>query len=182
MDMAMRAPRTRRRARQAGFSIIEVLIAAAILLIITIGILPMFTRAVLSNVSGGQSTLASNYGKTQIETLAEKPFGDTTLTLVAGSTQLMTTDYWTQGSASQIGDANEGFTTTPTASGRGLELWQRTTRIQQFNVFDLATPLDGAAVAGNVHVKAIQVTLTPAGGAGPLSRTQGTTFTYYKSF
>ncbi len=180
MGMAMReAPRRR---RQGGFSIVEVLIAAAILLIITIGILPMFTRSVLSNVAGAQSTLATNYGKTQLETLAEKPFGDATLTVPGGATQLLATDYWTQGSSGAMGDPNEGFTATPTASGRGLVLWQRTTRVQQFNVFDLATPLDGAALPDNVHVKAIQVTLAPAGAAGPLSRTQGTTFTYYKSF
>lgn len=181
MDMAMRGPSTRRRGRQAGFSIVEVLVAAAILLIITIGILPMFTRAVLSNVSGAQSTLATNFGKTQIETLAEKPFGDPTLTVPAGSTQFLTTDYWAQGDPTQIGDADEGFFAAPVAAN-GLVSWQRTTRVQEFNVFDLATPLDGAALAGNVHVKAIQVTLTPSGSAGPLSRTQGTTFTYYKSF
>jgi len=181
MDMAMRGPSMRRRARQAGFSIVEVLIAAAILLIITIGILPMFTRAVLSNVSGAQSTLATNFGSTQIETLAEKPFGAPGLQIPAGATQLLTTDYWAQGSSGSIGDPNQGFTATPTAAN-GLVTWQRTTQVQQYAIDNLAAPLDGATQASAVDIAAIRVTLTPAGSAGPLSRTQGITFTYYKAY
>ena len=53
----------------AGFSIIEALIAAAILLIIALGLLPLFSRSINDNVSGNDATQATNGSRTQIEEL-----------------------------------------------------------------------------------------------------------------
>jgi len=51
--------------RDAGFSIIEALIAAAILLIIALGLLPLFTRSISDNVSGNDATQATNGSRTR---------------------------------------------------------------------------------------------------------------------
>ena len=45
------------RTRERGFSVVEALVAAAIILVIASGVLPMFTRAMVNNVAGNESTL-----------------------------------------------------------------------------------------------------------------------------
>ena len=46
-----------RGAGQGGFSIVEVLVGFFILLLVLIGLLPMFTRTVIQNIAGKESTV-----------------------------------------------------------------------------------------------------------------------------
>ena len=48
----------------AGFSLVEGLIAAALLLVIAVSILPLFTRALKSNLSGGRASQLGDVGQT----------------------------------------------------------------------------------------------------------------------
>lgn len=162
----------RTRRREAGFTFIETLIAAALLLIVAIGILPLFTRAILNNASGADSTTVSNHAASGEETGLNFNLGDPALTIASGSTSLVTRDFWTGGSGT-VGDTNEGWTTTPTGAGRGLITWRRTTQIRQFKVFDLATPLDGNAQPSDVDLKEIQVVLEPVFGLTGATPTVG---------
>ena len=86
---------TRRQRSSAGFSMIEALIAAAILLIIALGLLPLFTRSINDNVSGNDASQATNGSRTEAEEMLQLPFNNTRLAVPAGSTQLQVQDFWT---------------------------------------------------------------------------------------
>ncbi len=53
----------------AGFSLIEGVVAAALLLVIAVSILPIFTNAINSNLSGGRSSQLSTFVSGDIETV-----------------------------------------------------------------------------------------------------------------
>jgi len=55
-----------RHPRAAGFSFIEALIATGIMLIIAVGIIPLFASSVLNNTRGADSTTATNFGRSEI--------------------------------------------------------------------------------------------------------------------
>ena len=57
--------------RDAGFSLVEALIASALVLMITLGVMPLFTHAVVQNVSGKESTISTNYSRSAAEELVE---------------------------------------------------------------------------------------------------------------
>jgi Tfp pilus assembly protein PilV len=148
------------RKNAAGFSIIEALIASAILLIIALGLLPLFSRAISDNVSGNDATQATNGSRTQLEELLQVPFNNTRLAVPGGSTQLQAADFWTRGDAQKTGSADEGWWTNP--SGHGTVLWRRTTRVSQYSISDLTdgkldTPLAGDTQPTFVQLKQLEV-------------------------
>jgi Tfp pilus assembly protein PilV len=154
------------RRGEAGFSIIEALIAAAILLIIALGLLPVFSRAINDNVTGNDATQATNGSRTELEELLQIPFNNQRVVVAAGQTKTETKDFYTRAKTDpgtdtyQIGDATEGWTAD--ATGRGPVLWNRTTTVQQYGITDLNdgkldSPLDGSTQANFVHLKQIQV-------------------------
>jgi Tfp pilus assembly protein PilV len=164
----MRSQRQTPAARrgEAGFSVIEALVAAAILLIIALGLLPVFSRSINDNVTGNDATQATNSSRTELEELLQIPFNNQRMVVAAGQTKTETKDYYTRAKAGagtdtyQIGDSTEGWTTTTT--DRGPVLWNRTTTVQQYGITDLNdgkldTPLDGSTQANFVHLKQIQV-------------------------
>lgn len=189
----MRSPRHRPAARrgEAGFSIIEALIAAAILLIIALGLLPVFSRSINDNVSGNDATQATNSSRTEVEELLQVPFGNTRLLVASGQTKAETKDYYTRAKADstgayEIGDPTEGWTTDATAAGRGPVLWNRTTTVQQYDITDLNdgkldTPLDGSTQANFVHLKQIQVQIDNP-KKDLFGNGQGITLTVIKAF
>ena len=119
------------RRGDAGFSIIEALIAAAILLIIALGLLPLFSRAINDNASGNDATQATNASRTQIEELMQLPMDNQRLAVTGGG-PAETKDYWTAGALDQLGDSDEGWHTDP--AGHGTVLWNRTTRVSDTNL------------------------------------------------
>jgi type II secretory pathway pseudopilin PulG len=186
---ALEHPRTGRH--DAGFSIIEALVAAAILLIIALGLLPVFSRAINDNVTGNDATQATNSGRTQLEELLQLPFNNQRMAVVAGKTETETKDYYTRAKADptthtyEIGDDTEGWTTT-TTTDRGPVLWNRTTTVQQFGITDLNdgkldTALDGSTQANFVHLKQIQVQIDNP-KKDLFGNGQGITLTVIKAF
>ena len=168
----------------AGFSVIEALIAAAILLIIALGLLPLFSRAISDNVSGNDATQATNGSRTQLEELLQVPFNNTRLAIPGGSTQLQAADFWTRGDAQKTGSADEGWWTNP--SGHGTVLWQRTTRVRQYSVSDLAdgkldTPLPGDTQPTFVQLKELEVVVDNP-KKGLIGNGQGITLRVIKPF
>lgn len=79
----MEAPVAARRT-EAGFSIIEGLIAAALLAIVAVGILPLFARAMANNVKGNDSTRQSNGAIDEFERTIAMPYDSGYTTLIAG--------------------------------------------------------------------------------------------------
>ncbi len=153
----MRHSQSVRRHTSAGFSIIEALIAAAILLLVAIGVLPLFVRAMTNNVSGSESTRVSNYSKSQIEDLFQLPFGSATLEV--GGT-LLVPQYFEDPNPAIDGD--ERWVTTTTA-GR-LVTWDRVATVRQYAVSafdDGVLQTSEAQPAGTatefIHLKEIEV-------------------------
>jgi Tfp pilus assembly protein PilV len=150
------------RKNAAGFSMIEALIAAAILLIIALGLLPLFSRAINDNVSGNDATQATNGSRTQLEELLQVPFNNTRLEVPGGAAQLQVADFWTRGNARQTGSADEGWWANP--SGHGSVLWRRITRVRQYHISDLQdgkldTPQPGGSPTTAVTFKEIEVVI-----------------------
>jgi prepilin-type N-terminal cleavage/methylation domain-containing protein len=137
-----------------GFSVIEVLIATLIFLIIAVGILPLFAASAKNNLDGQEATEVSNFGKSGVEDLLQAPFSDARLTIPAGSTELLTDEYWSK--IDKVWKTGTGTTADP-------PVWRRHTRVRQFNVSDLTdngvfdNPLIGSIDLGQVHIKEIEV-------------------------
>ena len=156
--------------RAAGFTLIEALIAAAVLGFIAIGILPLFLRAMVNNKQGSDSTVVTTFSKTNLESLDAIPFDGTAVTIPPGSTSLVVVDWYAQQSATTVGGTNGKWIVTCTGTiascastaapkNQGLVLWKRTTTVQQYNINDLSftSPEDGSTSADFVHLKRIQV-------------------------
>lgn len=172
-----------RRTREAGFSMIEALIAAAILLIIALGLLPLFARAITDNSNGNDATQTTNGSRTQLEELFQVPFNNTRLVVDGVGTESESLDSWAQGLADHTGDEDEGWWPgTPT--DRGTVLWTRTTRVRQYSVSDLLdgdldNPLPGNTTPTFVQMKEIEVVMNNPKGWGS---GQGMTLRIVKPF
>jgi prepilin-type N-terminal cleavage/methylation domain-containing protein len=185
----------RRRGRHAagGFSLIEVLIAAAILLIIALGLLPLFSRAIKDNTTGNDATQTTNNSRTRLEEMMGVPFLHQSMVVPGGDVERVATDAWAQGNAGQTGDADEGWWTNTT--GKGRVMWNRTTRVRQYSVGaladgDLDSPVGtnpGDALPGTtqpnfIHLKEIEVVITNPKQGGVLSAGQGITLRLVRPF
>lgn len=74
--MDVRRPRhlrSRPRASYAaGYTLVEVLIAAALLLVIAVGVMPLFSRSIQSNLIGGRASEMAVFAVQDIEALSQK--------------------------------------------------------------------------------------------------------------
>jgi hypothetical protein len=161
------------RHRERGVSLVEVLIAALLLVIVALGLVPLLTRAMVSNVSGADSTTVSNYAKTGAENLRQASFFWQELIVPAGQTEGLQTYYWTRGDGQEVGDSVEGWvrmaappdpdTILAPPTGRGDVPWRRNTRVHYYHIDDLQgdsrfnTPLDGGTDPIFVHLKDYEV-------------------------
>ncbi|MEO8521966.1 MAG: hypothetical protein ABI603_11415 [Acidobacteriota bacterium] len=183
---------------------VEALIAAAILLIIAIGILPLFIRSIANNSTAGELSQKVNQTDARLEEYY--PYNVANALLSWGGTAALTTNnYYTLGvdrtaalgTAADQGWAGEGWVPDTT---RGAILWQRTTRIRNFNISDMdnaalndagalppsfpPTPLLGNADPVTVSLKEITVTLQSygTGRMDAINSFNNMTFTNFKAF
>lgn len=84
-------PRLEVRSNEAGFSVIEGLIAAALLLIVTLGVLPLFTRSMANNLRGNVSTRQANGTVDEFERLTALPLNAGDTSLLAGNSRVTDT-------------------------------------------------------------------------------------------
>lgn len=160
---------------EAGFSLVEALVATGILLMIAIGVIPLFASSILNNTRGSDSTLSTNYSRTQVENLLQLPFNSPSLTVPAASSQAETDEWWAPGATGAINDSAEGWqdaalTPKPAAT---VSPWTRKTTVAQFSVSALADGRldpkteaeDGSTPANNVHLKVVAVEVDSAKGA-----------------
>ena len=170
------APPFRPASNEAGFSIVEGLIAALLLLIVTLGILPLFSRAMSNNVKGNDSTRQSNGAIDAFETSAALPFNSGDMNMPIGSTSVVVTDTLAlKRVASPTGGGDQTISARwelPAALGSDdVPVMNRQRTLQQFAFSDLADnqtfddPLDGATEPRLVHFKVIDLTLQDATGA-----------------
>jgi type II secretory pathway pseudopilin PulG len=155
-----RVRRRRADGRSAGFSIIEVLVAAVILFVVALGIIPLFTRSLSSNLAGADATSASQYGISRIEELYQLDFNNPLLDPAT------TDEYYS------IKDKTWKPGTTPPDDDPAL--WTRKTEVTQYGVSGLFDD-DGKFVGAQlpldtdpelIHIKQIVVTVASARNLG----------------
>jgi len=168
--------RSRRRSRKSeGFSLIEGVVAAALLLAIAMGTLPLFTRSMINNEGGSDYTQISNAAKARAEELFELPFDSPLLAITAG-TERVFDEYFSQ--RDKIW--KPGVEADATADS-DLALLLRTSTIRQFNVNDLNTPLDNSAPPGSVQIREIVVQVLSTRTGSPLGPGKQTAIRLFKS-
>jgi len=138
---------------EAGFSLIEVLVAAVILLVIALGMVPLFTRAITSNVEGFENTEVSNYARSRAEEYLQYPFNSARLTPDPGDDVLEVKDFYSQDQQAWV---------SPEPADE-VVLFTRTTQVRQYGIDDLETPLAGGTPPTAVHLKEITVTIEGRG-------------------
>ncbi|MDH3254355.1 MAG: prepilin-type N-terminal cleavage/methylation domain-containing protein [Acidobacteriota bacterium] len=152
-----------------GFSLVELLVASMLMLVVVLGIVPLFMRSMMNNAGGNDYTRLSNFSKSQMEELFQLDFNNARLVIPAGQTEVSTDDYWS--------DTEKKW--KPGTAPAGLNpQWTRTTVVRQFNInevdktistfdFEKAGALDGNENAESVHLKEVVVTVRAERG-GPM--------------
>jgi len=141
------------RRREAGFSLVEVLIASVLLLFILIGVLPLFSRSMMNNIQGNDASNLSNAAVESFETLFTVPFNNDLVSLPVGQTLVERQQFYSL-------KTNQWLTAIP--SGDQAQ-YQRTLRLRQYSFADVAedgtfdSPLDGGAEPGNIQFKAFEL-------------------------
>lgn len=143
---------TRSRPQQRGFSLIEVMVAAAILLVIALGLIPLYTRSIRSNVEGFDYTQVANSARSRADEFFQLPFGSTRLTVPAGQPELQVQDFYSHAEHRWMEQAE-----WDTAQDDDVALFTRTTTVRQFGVGDMQTPIPGGQTPEAVHLKEITV-------------------------
>lgn len=72
-------------ARQRGFSLVEVLVALAILGFVVLGIVGLFSRSVLENASGYDYARLSSIGRQVVEDIQGRPWNDPAIAAGSGT-------------------------------------------------------------------------------------------------
>lgn len=172
------------RRSEAGLSIIEALVAAALLLIIAIGILPLFTRALVNNNAGNEYTKVSNFGKSRVEEAYQLPFNAAGLmTVPTGADEGVTVEHY----RSDLDEWHAGAVPSSPLPGPtpdnpfGAQVpWRRTTTVRQYSstaindddsdALDLqkADALTGGTDPVFIHLKEVEVTVESTRTGGPL--------------
>jgi prepilin-type N-terminal cleavage/methylation domain-containing protein len=175
-DLLGRASRPGARGSK-GFSLIEVLIAAAIFLIVALGIVPFFTQAIVNNRAGADFTQSTNYAKSELERLYSLPFSSPDLQVTTG-TSTVTVSFFSLATQTWV----------PAITSPDVALWTRTVTIRQY---DITGMLAGGAVADAlpagipesfVHAKQIEVKVASGRSGGPLGGGKQATLSVFKSY
>jgi hypothetical protein len=160
-------PRSENRSSEEGFSIIEGLIATALLLIVTVGILPLFTRSMANNLRGNVSTRQANGTVDEFERITSLPFNTGDTSLLAGDSRVTDTvialKQLPDNPAGALSHRWEPAATLP--PGDRVDTLRRTT-LQQFPFYDfnfrepdasLQNPEDFSFPPEQIHLKVIDV-------------------------
>ncbi len=134
------------RSSEAGFTIVEGLVAALILAVVLIGILPLITMSMRNNVQGQDAIREVSGTVDRIESLISLPWDRAEVVVPPGSTSLQYVDYF-------LLDANYWSPTPQTGLLRQQQT--RTTTVELFGYNDIdgeptgvfETPLDGTSEA-----------------------------------
>jgi prepilin-type N-terminal cleavage/methylation domain-containing protein len=170
MAVALSSSRSLDRAcGSRGFSLVEMLVASMLLLVVVLGVIPLFVRSIISNSGGNDYTRLSNFSKSKVEELFQLDFSNAQLTIPAGQTETSIDEYWSEAEKKWKPGAAPAGVTPP---------WTRTTVIRQYNIsavdqtldnfdFEKSEAVDGNTAAEAVHLKELIVTVQGMRG-GPL--------------
>ncbi len=145
------------RDSQAGFSLLEVLVAVALMGVIGIGILPLFVRAVESTTAGGRSTDVSTFALADVERINQQILDHPDYRMVAGGVVDFGLRFWDAGSLDgnvlnfKMGD-EEWVEEDDVDSSSRLYLYTRQMKVRKYSYAD-------------IHPGLLQIQ-TPEGGGG----------------
>ncbi|HEV3459034.1 MAG TPA: prepilin-type N-terminal cleavage/methylation domain-containing protein [Thermoanaerobaculia bacterium] len=168
----------RRKLEARGFSMIETLIAAALIGVVAIGIIPLFTRAMTDNMVGADYTRVTNYAKSKEEDFTRAQFTDPNIQVPVGQGNLLTTEY--------MDPTTLQWTTVKPLNP--LAVWTRTTTITQYNIDDLIDdqmfdyPINGGASTDDTHIIQSQVEVKSVSAVGPAGARRKTIIRFLKAF
>ena len=128
----------------AGFSLVEGLIAALLLLFVALGVIPLFTRAMESNISGHRSSHMSTFVSALFEEENQLPIDRDEWNIAAEPDGVKTFDlmYWVTGRQNQSAgipdtSGDEKWTLNPVPVIDGLVIWQRDVSVRKYSLSDL---------------------------------------------
>lgn len=170
MDLVLR----RDRGAGRGFTLIEVLVGLFFLLVIALGILPIFLRSSIENVAGKESTDVTNLGRSELEEFRQLPFDSPYLTIDAGAEKTFDEYFSAAEKKWKPGPAPTDGTDPPR--------WTRNTVVRQYAAtalddgkLEVIEALPAGTDPGLVHIKEIYITLDSnreGGALGPAKSTQ----------
>lgn len=175
---------------ESGFTVVEGLVAAAILLLIAIGLLPLFARSILNNARGSDYLQASTHAASGLEDLQRVPFNNFDIRLNGGSGSLARSAYTRSGFGSGTPVSAEDWTAGAPAAGI-TPLWTRNFRVRQFGIhaLDDGVITDDEALPGGtdpifIQLKQIEVELNSgkAAAVGGMEAINPVRFRLLKSF
>ncbi len=164
--------------REAGFSVIEGLIAALLLLVVTLGILPLFSRAMNNNVRGNDSTRQANGAIDTFESYGGLFFNSGDMRVLPGTEERVVLETLALNKIdSPTGGVDVGMSNRwePAAAvlAPDVPVMNREITLRQYSFDDfkddqeLNDPLDGDKEDRLVHLKLIDVELRDATGVSP---------------
>lgn len=156
----------RGRGPVAGYSLIEVLFASFLLLVVAISIIPMFTRALQSNLSGGRSSSMATFAASDMEAVNEKNIDHDDYALAGSDFISLATEYWNMGT-DPTGEGNTyiGDEVWQDDDTTGTILWERNTAVRKYAVSDILPIVDtsGTTLVGyGVNPRMFDLPLKPS--------------------
>lgn len=143
---------------EAGFSLVEGMIAALILLFVILGVLPLVSQSMLNNLQGNTASFQTSASVDGTETRLSLPFNAPELVIAGGATSAVSEEVFTLDSNRWIDRVT--FDADPQGDS---EHFLRIVTLEQFGASDLVdddrldTPLDGDTEPGSVHFKRIRM-------------------------
>lgn len=166
-----------------GFSLVEVLVASFFLMVVLLGLLPVFTRSMVTNQMAYDNTRAAAFARSEMENYMQAPFDDPTATAVmdvpAAESELVTEQYFDS--------ATQAWVDGAPPSGTRYE-WTRKVTVRQYHisaidngVLDSNEALGGDAHAGNVHLKQVLIEIQRGGESSLLGPARTITLNTFRS-
>ncbi len=139
--------RRRAQSSEQGFSLLEGLFAAALLLVVAVSVLPLFMRALESNIRGGRSSQASTFITAELEENNQATIDrdDWQLTGATQNVRTFNRRYWdtgnlhSEGTPAKLGDEEWVDLRTDAA---GPILWARDFAIRKYSYADIHIAID----------------------------------------
>lgn len=143
--------RSRAAASQEGFSLVEGLMAAALLLVVAVSVLPVFMRAVESNTRGGRASQLTSQVNARLESINQAFISRTEWQLAGdGNSVLATgTDWWDLGALYEEGDpaaiGDERWVVDKNDAD-GPVLWSRQMDVRKYSFADVHSTISVGGV------------------------------------
>ncbi|HET9765305.1 MAG TPA: prepilin-type N-terminal cleavage/methylation domain-containing protein [Thermoanaerobaculia bacterium] len=154
---------SRRRAAERGMSLIEVLVAVAIMTAIALGIIPLFVRSIRQNREGANYNDITNVARSALEEMVHHDFNSPDLTIDAGTSK-RTRQVFDRGLQRWV----DSTSSIPAPSdAKKPHIYERWITVEQFRGGDfhedgyLDNPLPAGTSPLEVNIKRIRVMVRP---------------------